>query len=169
VRRRVFAPRVLVEVALVAAVAAAGVLADLRRLWVFVAILAAWLLVVAVEWGISRLASAPAPSAEAEAEPQLEPEPEPAPEREPEPVPEREPEPAPAAPHPPALFLDGPRTWNLWDLERIARAQASGDAARDEERSFLLMYLRDFADPDGLLSPEFDALVRESFGEAVLR
>jgi hypothetical protein len=117
------------------------VLADLRRVWLLVVIWAAWLLVVAVEWEISRRASAPP---------------------EPEEVAPREPEPAP-------LTVDGSRTWNVWDLERIARAQAIGDAKRDEERSFLLMYLRDFADPDGLLSPEFDALVRESFGEAALR
>jgi hypothetical protein len=51
----------------------------------------------------------------------------------------------------------------------VDRAQAAGDAARDEERSFVLMYLRDFAHPDGLLPPEFDALVRDSFGEAALR
>jgi hypothetical protein len=141
VRRRVFAPRFLVEVALIAAVAAAGVLSDLRRMWVFGVIWAAWLLVVAFEWGTSRHASAP-------------PEPE---------------EVAPPDPEPAPLAADGSQTWNLWDLERIARAHAIGDAARDEERSFLLMYLRDFADPDGLLSPEFDALVRESFGEAALR
>jgi hypothetical protein len=139
--RRVFAPRFLVEVALIAAVAAAGVLSDLRRMWVFVVIWTAWLLVVAAEWAISRRASAP-------------PEPE---------------EIAPPESQPAPLTADGSRTWNLWDLERIARAHAIGDATRDEERSFLLMYLRDFADPDGLLSPEFDALVRESFGEAVLR
>ena len=54
--RRVFGPRFLVEVALIAAAAAVGVLADLRRLWVFIVIWAAWLLVVAVEWGISRRA-----------------------------------------------------------------------------------------------------------------
>jgi hypothetical protein len=73
---------------------------------------------------------------------------------------------APPPPEPPTV--EGPHTWNLWDLERIAREHAAGDAALDEERSFLLMYLRDFADPDGLLPTEFDALLRESFGEAVL-
>ena len=123
--RRVFRPRFLVEVGLIAAVAATGVIADLRRLWVFAVIWAAWMLVVAAEWGISRRRVAP---------------------------------PAPA--------LDSPRTSNLWDLERVAREQAVGDAARDEERSFLLMYLREFAEPDGLLPPEFDLLVRDSFGEA---
>lgn len=76
--------------------------------------------------------------------------------------------PLPPAPPPEPPAVDGPRPWNLWDLERIAREQAAGDAARDEERSFLLMYLRDFAAPDGLLPAEFDALVRDSFGAAVL-
>jgi hypothetical protein len=73
---------------------------------------------------------------------------------------------APPPPEPPTI--EGPHAWNLWDLERIAREQANGDAAREEEQSFLLMYLRDYAAPDGLLPAEFDALLRESFGEAVL-
>ncbi|HZD87705.1 MAG TPA: hypothetical protein VE088_06840 [Gaiellaceae bacterium] len=60
-----------------------------------------------------------------------------------------------------------PRRWNLWDLERAAREQRGGDALRDEEQSYLLLYLREFADAEGLLPPDFDALVRESFGEAV--
>jgi hypothetical protein len=38
---------------------------------------------------------------------------------------------------------------------------------RDEERSFLLMYLRDFAGADGVLPVDFDALVRDSFGDLV--
>ena len=73
------------------------------------------------------------------------------------------------APRPEPPAVDGPRTWNLWDLERIAREQPNRDVAREEERSFLLMYLRDFADPGGLLPVEFDALVRDSFGAAALR
>jgi hypothetical protein len=60
-----------------------------------------------------------------------------------------------------------PRQWNLWDLERLTREHAGADAARDEERSFLLMYLRDFAGPDGLLPIDFDGLVRDSFGDLV--
>jgi hypothetical protein len=92
-----------------------------------------------------------------EPEPELEPEPEPAPEPEPEPV------------RAPVVHLDvrdaEPREWNLWDLERAARDTAGDDAMRDEERSFLLMYLRDFAGPDGSLPARFDALVRDSFGD----
>jgi hypothetical protein len=58
-----------------------------------------------------------------------------------------------------------PRQWNVWDLEKLARDHQTGDAAQDEERSFLLMYLREFAGPDGVLPADFDALVRDSFGE----
>jgi hypothetical protein len=71
--------------------------------------------------------------------------------------------PAPSRPPPRA---DGGR-WNLWELERLARDQAGRDAVRDEERSFLLMYLREFADAEGHLPPEFDGLVRDSFGDLV--
>jgi len=172
--RRVFGPRFLLEVALIVAAAVAGVLADLPRIWVFVVIWAAWFLVVAVEWALARRGRRPEPAAallEPEPEPATEPElervelREPEPEPEPDLEPEAEPEPVAPPPPPPALPFAGPRTWNLWDLERIAREQAGGDVARDEERSFLLMYLREFAGPDGLLPAEFDGLVRDSFGE----
>jgi hypothetical protein len=93
------------------------------------------------------------------AEPEPEPEPEPvvvaAPPPAPEPLPEPEPEPIAAFPLPP------PQRWNLWNLERVVREQA-GD---NEELSFLLMYLREFATADGLLPLDFDVLVRESFGD----
>ena len=128
------------------------------------------------------------------AEPAAEPEPEPAPDAAPEPAPEPEPvaeepvrvlrpvptpaaEPAPepqpvaAAPEPQTVVAmpisSEPRQWNLWDLERLSREVAGADAARDEERSFLLMYLRDFAGSDGLLPIDFDGLVRDSFGDLV--
>ena len=54
---------------------------------------------------------------------------------------------------------------NLWELEGIAREAAGTDAGRDEERSLILMYLREFASAEGMLGPEFDDLVRESFGD----
>jgi hypothetical protein len=115
-------------------------------------------------------------------EPAAEPEPEPEPEPMPEPVfaplaaaPPLEPEaPAYAEEAPAAVATavvdiaarrEGPREWNLWELERLAREQAGSDAVRDEERSFLLMYLREFADADGLLPVDFDGLVRDSFGD----
>lgn len=99
--------------------------------------------------------------------------PEPEPKRlarvpEPEPVPVRasaiEPEPAQAAA---VIRIGGPRRWNVWDLERVAREHAGGDPTADEERTFLLMYLRDFAGADGLLPADFDDLVRQSFGGLV--
>ena len=129
-----------------------------------------------------------APDAQPAPEPEPMPAPTPAPQPEPEPAPAaaREPEhvrvlrPAPALPAEPAPAPEaqpepqtvvpvgaGPRQWNLWDLEKLVRQHAGGDEARDEERSFLLMYLRDFAGPDGLLPIDFDGLVRDSFGDLV--
>lgn len=61
------------------------------------------------------------------------------------------------------------REWNLWDLERIARERAGDDVVRNEERAYLLMYLREFATADGILPADFDGLVRESFGDALDR
>ena len=82
---------------------------------------------------------------------------------EPEPrVEAAEPEPEPVVEIRPAV----PREWNIWDLERRLQAATTGSVA-DEERSYLLMYLRDHASPDGVLPVEFDALVRESFGDVV--
>jgi hypothetical protein len=114
----------------------------------------------------------------------LRPEPEPVPEPVAErpqltAVPELEPEPAPvaAAPEPvpvpeprtvvPIGVGAGPRQWNLWDLERLTREHSGADVVQDEERQFLLMYLREFADSAGLLPLDFDGLVRDSFGELV--
>jgi hypothetical protein len=83
----------------------------------------------------------------------------------PPPEPEREPEPEDA--EAPELVvrlpLDGsePREWNVWELERLVRERG----AEDEERAYLLVYLRDFATPEGTLPVDFDGLVRESFGE----
>jgi hypothetical protein len=58
------------------------------------------------------------------------------------------------------------REWNIWDLERRARAQA-GDAARDQEWAALFMHLRQFANADGVLPTQFDGLVRESFSKLI--
>jgi hypothetical protein len=58
------------------------------------------------------------------------------------------------------------REWNIWDLERRAREQAS-DAARDQEWAALLMHLREFANADGVLPLQFDGLVRESFSKLI--
>jgi hypothetical protein len=120
-----------------------------------------------------------------EAEPSSEPEPEPEPEQTrepmrprivavpalpPEPEPEPEPEAEPEGADQVVAFLpanDSPREWNLWELERAARDYGGDDVARNEERSYLLMYLREFAGPDGTLPADFDALVRESFGDVL--
>jgi hypothetical protein len=92
---------------------------------------------------LSRIAAVPSPPRE--------------PEWEPEPVPTRV-----------VAFIpanEGPREWNLWELERAARDHATDDVVRNEERSYLLMYLREFAGPDGILPADFDGLVRDAFGD----
>jgi hypothetical protein len=235
-------PRFLIEAGFLIAVAVAAGLARLDAIWIIVVMAGAWLLMAAIEWGISRLrrpraAAAPAaapteqpavqvltpmpepepaavvvapppaaersepvpepapepevtpgPSAEPEAEPEPEPAPtEPVPDRPPvavAAVPDPEPEPPPpvvepVAPEPtvqaeePRVVAMTPRSlgvpqrWNLWELERVAREQSGADAIRDEERSFLLMYLREFADADGVLPTSFDGVVREAFGDAL--
>jgi len=103
-----------------------------------------------------RIVSAPPPAPEPEVEQVAEPEPVAA---EPEPV---------AEPSPVVAFVranEGPREWNLWELERAARDHATDDVARNEERAYLLMYLREFAGPDGVLPTDFDGLVRDAFGD----
>ena len=75
-----------------------------------------------------------------------------------------EPEPEPTAPAPPAAES---RQWNVWDLERMRREDAGTNPARADERSFVLMHLRDFADADGALPATFDSLVQETFGDLV--
>jgi hypothetical protein len=127
----------------------------------------------------------PEPEPEEASEPEPEPEPEPetepekapaapvlalaAPPPEPEPEPEAEPEPEPAPERVVALpLLAQPREWNVWELERLTRERTGADPLRDEEWGFLLVYLRDFASPDGVLPTDFDALVRESFGELLV-
>jgi hypothetical protein len=57
-----------------------------------------------------------------------------------------------------------PREWNLWDLERLARAEAAEHPERRDEWAYLFLHLRQFATADGSLPTEFDGLVRESFG-----
>jgi hypothetical protein len=83
--------------------------------------------------------------------------------REAELAPEPEPEPAPAAVGAEPLGEPEPQRWNIWDLERAVRE--SGEVS--EEQEFLLLYLRDYADPDGLLPFDFDELVRDSFRDAL--
>ena len=107
-------------------------------------------------WEPPRVAAVPTSPPEPEAE--LEPSPEPT---RPEPVPET------------ARVLaftpgnEAPREWNLWELERVAREHVGGDVAQAEERAYLLMYLREFAGPDGVLPADFDGLVRDAFGDVL--
>jgi hypothetical protein len=112
------------------------------------------------------------PERQPESEPEAKPSPQPprivaVPTPPPEPQPARDPEPEAARV---VAFIpanDGPREWNLWELERAARDHATDDVARNEERSYLLMYLREFAGPDGVLPMDFDGLVRDAFGDVL--
>src|SRR5690349_12389798 len=179
--------RFLLEAAFLVLVAAAAGLAGLSALWIGVIMFGAWALVALVERSGSRRrarsretpdaepAPAPEPAPELavveEPEPEAEPEPEPEPEPvlelapppppEPEPAPEPEPEPPPAV-VPLVLHDPTPRAWNLWELERLAEGLNGGEAA--EERTLLLLHMRQFADASGDLPVEFDPLVRDTFG-----
>jgi type IV secretory pathway VirB10-like protein len=127
-----------------------------------------------------RVRAQPLVEAHPEPEPEREPEPVPSlelprivavppPPLEPEPEPEARPEPQPEAARVVAFIpaSEGPREWNLWELERAAREHATDDVVRNEERSYLLMYLREFAGPDGILPTDFDGLVRDAFGDVL--
>jgi hypothetical protein len=81
----------------------------------------------------------------------------------PESPPAPEPEPAPDVV--PLPVPSTPREWNLWELERVARERPPEDQLRAEEQAYILVYLREFARPDGTLPLDFDTLVRESFGD----
>ena len=184
----ILGPRFLIQAGFIIAVA---VVAGIERLgtWSIIGLVAgAWILVALVELGIwlrsaktrglTPAGSDPSRSPEPEPEPEpvaVAPEPVPTPTPpliaavppppEPEPAPEPEPEPEP---EPTIAYLpvnEEPREWNLWELERAAREHASDDVARNEERAYLLMYLREFAGPDGMLPADFDGLVRDAFGD----
>ena len=185
----VLGPRFLIEAGFIVAVAVVAGVADLSTWAIIGAVAAAWILVALVEMAVwarhasRRKAVGPTPAAEppvlAEREPMdvvpesreapptpkiavapPPPEPEPAPE---EPEPETTPGPEPEVAYLPAA--EAPREWNLWELERVARDNATDDVAKNEERAYLLMYLREFAGPDGMLPADFDGLVRDAFGD----
>jgi hypothetical protein len=189
--RRVFGPRTAVEAAFLVAVPVSALAGGLGRAAIIALSAVGYLLVLLVEavlWrGRPGAAVVPKPQVSAEpvvvsVEPEPEPEPEPESEPEPgpepvrvlqpvpdlEPEPEPEPEPVPVATTVVPIGVSAlPRQWNLWDLERLTREASGSDMTLDEERSFLLMYLRDFAGPDGELPIDFDGLVRDTFGELV--
>ena len=85
--------------------------------------------------------------------------------RPPEPVPP----PLPSEPFvvPLASVDTRPREWNLWELERAVRGSPAADPERDDERNYLLLYLREFANSNGALPVDFDPLVRDSFGDVL--
>jgi hypothetical protein len=70
----------------------------------------------------------------------------------------------PAAPPPrqqrPAQPVSANGPWKLSELERALRAQTNPDP----ELLYMIGYLRDYADAEGTLPPEFDELVRDAFG-----
>ncbi len=182
----VLGPRFLIQAGFIIAVA---VVAGIERVgtWSIIGLVAgAWIVVAIVEIGLwvrhataRRPAAQPATEPERPKQPPVLKRPEPRLERVPVPTPEPpriaaappppapEPEPEPE-PEPAVAYLplnEEPREWNLWELERASRDHASEDVARNEERAYLLIYLREFAGPDGVLPADFDGLVRDAFGD----
>jgi hypothetical protein len=173
--RPLFGPRTVVEAAFLVAVPVIALEVGLRWYLIVVAGGIAYLLVLGVEaavWrdskrgaGTSAAVATESPTAEADQRARvirMEPEPAAVPAQ----VAPPEPEPAPV-PAAGVIRIGIPRQSNVRDLERVAREHAGADPVADEERTFLLMYLRDFAGADGLLPADFDDLVRQSFGGLV--
>ena len=158
-------PRFLVEAGFIVAVAVVAGVERFSTTTIILLVFGAWLIVAAVEVAFSvarrRALKQPVPSQPRVA---VVPPPAPEPEPEPEPTPRQELEPEVVSL---ASRRVGPREWNLWELERIARDRAGDDVVRDEERTYLLMYLREFASPEGVLPADFDGVVRESFGDVL--
>jgi hypothetical protein len=180
---RGFGRRFALEVGFIVAVAIGLAVANLRWPAIVLLMAAAWLLTALVEfvaWRRRGAAREPIEAVAAPPEPEthvrvIEPEPvavDPEPvavEAEPEPeaaepvLEELEPEPEPVAVEPePEPEPEPVRVWNIWELDRIAK---EAPEERREELAYLLVYLRDFASPEGVLSVDFDELVRESFGD----
>jgi len=142
--RPLFGPRTVVEAAVLVAVPIIALEVGVSWYAIAAAGAAAYVLVLVVEvvlWRQARPAPPPPP--------------------EPVPAPPPEPELPPAA--------RGPRQWKMSDLEQLVREHSGRDPVADEQRTFLLLYLRDFAGPDGLLPVDFDDLVRQSFGGLITR
>jgi hypothetical protein len=57
--------------------------------------------------------------------------------------------------------------WNLNRLEALVEESASAFPSRIDEWRYYLLYLREFADLNGVLPRSFDWLVGEAFGEVV--
>jgi hypothetical protein len=105
----------------------------------------------------------PQPQRRLEAVPRTEPEPEP----EPEPREEQREEADELVLELPRAAHRRPEGWNLWDLELTASERAGENQLRDEEWHALFVSLREYAEPDGTLPSEFDALVQDSFAELI--
>ncbi len=191
----VLGPRFLIQAGFIIAVAVVAGIERLGTWWIIALVAAAWALVALVELGLWMRHGAArrqrtAPESQSEPEPMSRPKPPhvvvrpearpvpeppgrppliaappppPEPVLQPEPEPQSEPEPEPTVAYLPPS--DVPRAWNLWELERVTRDNATDDVARNEERDYLLMYLREFAGPDGNLPADFDGLVRDAFGD----
>ena len=182
----VLGPRFLIQAVFIIAVAVVAGVTDVGTWWIIGLVAGAWILVALVEivlWYRHATVRRQVPSvrSEPEAEPETEAETpvvlrsEPVPTPEPPliaaapPPPEPESEQAPEPEPEPAVIqlpvIREPREWNLWELERAVREHAGDDVVQNEERAYLLVYLREFAGPDGMLPADFDGLVRDAFGD----
>ena len=185
-RIRLSVVRFLLEATFLVLVAVAAGLAGLDAIWIGVVMFGAWLLVALVERAGSRRlrASAASRSRCPSRNPNRSQSRKPSQTRNRKPSQSRSPSPSrrrcswrprlrPRSPSQsrsrepavvPLVLRDStPRTWNLWELERLAETM-NGDDIAAEERAFLLLHLREFADASGDLPVEFDSLVRDAFG-----
>ena len=101
--------------------------------------------------GTSEVVAVQVENAVAAPEPELEPETQPEPERE---------QPVPVAFDAPVRTGERLKLFALEDAVRDAEL----DPYRREELEAILFYLRDYVGVDGILPPQFDALVEEEFG-----
>jgi hypothetical protein len=139
---------------------------DLTAIAIVIVMGLAWVVVMVVERAAKSAAVRPRRARERAAPPVATA----AAEEPPEPLLENEAGPEPrrrlrfSEPRSAAGSTDATREWNLWELERRARAHAGADAV-PEEWAAIFMHLREFANSDGRLPAQFDSLVRESFPE----
>jgi hypothetical protein len=57
------------------------------------------------------------------------------------------------------------RGWDIWELAELVEETPGQDPIQQEERRQILYYLREHTRLDGLILPEFEDLVLETFGE----
>jgi hypothetical protein len=63
--------------------------------------------------------------------------------------------------------IAAPGGWKIDDLERLVAAHRSDEPERAHEWEAYVFHLRQYADAEGQLPPEFDALVEEAFRDLV--